>query len=344
MSTFSGTGQAPVFTESTSEDPAAPVRRKDRALVRRLESVALPISWIIVIIIFGALRPDEFLTTANFSTIFSSQAVLVVLALGLLVSLRAGDFDLSVASVMVMSSMTVAVLNGQHGVPILLACLIAVGIGVTVGFINGALAVLVKIDPFIVTLGMATLLQGFVLWISDSAPVAGVSEGLVDWVVNNSFLGISVEFYYGIALCIVVWYVFEFTAIGRKLLFVGQNRDVARLSGVNVNRVRWGALIVTSLISALAGILLVGTSGAADPSAGLNSLLPAFAAAFLGATSISPGRFNPWGTVLAVYFLVTGITGLAILGVQTFVQSLFYGGALIIAVTFSQLVRGRNST
>ena len=88
-------------------------------------------------------------------------------------------------------------------------------------------------------------------------------------------------------------------------------------------------------------MLYGGTTGAADPSSGLNYLLPAFAAAFLGATSIEPGRFNPWGSIVAVYFLVTGVTGLSILGISTFVQDLFYGGALIVAVTLSQLVRGR---
>ena len=95
------------------------------------------------------------------------------------------------------------------------------------------------------------------------------------------------------------------------------------------------------VLGALAGVVYAGTIGAADPNSGLTYLLPAFAAAFLGATSIQPGRFNPIGSVIAVYFLVTGITGLSILGVSTFVQDLFYGGALIVAVTLSQLVRGR---
>ena len=108
-----------------------------------------------------------------------------------------------------------------------------------------------------------------------------------------------------------------------------------------MDRVRWGCLIASSLLGSFAGVLYAGTTGAADPSSGTTFLLPAFAACFLGATSISPGRFNPWGATIAVYFLVTGITGLSILGVSTFVQDLFYGGALVIAVTLSQLVRGR---
>ena len=128
-------------------------------------------------------------------------------------------------------------------------------------------------------------------------------------------------------------------AAGSVLSRVG--REVARLSGINVDRMRWGCLVVSAFLGAVAGVIYAGTIGAADPNSGLTYLLPAFAAAFLGATSIQPGRFNPIGSVIAVYFLVTGITGLSILGVSTFVQDLFYGGALIVAVTLSQIVRGR---
>ena len=140
---------------------------------------------------------------------------------------------------------------------------------------------------------------------------------------------------------VIIWYVFSYTVLGRRLLFVGRGREIARLSGIRVDRLRWGCFIVSGLMGAIAGILYVGTVAAADPNSGLSFLLPAFAAAFLGATSINPGRFNPWGTMISVYFLVTGITGLSILGVSTFIQDLFYGGALVVSVTLSQIVRGR---
>jgi ribose transport system permease protein len=94
-------------------------------------------------------------------------------------------------------------------------------------------------------------------------------------------------------------------------------------------------------MGAVGGVLYAGTQGAADPSSGASLLLPAFAAAFLGSTSVVPGRFNPFGSLVAVYFLVTGITGLVFLGVSSFVQDMFYGGALVLAVTLSQIVRGR---
>jgi ribose transport system permease protein len=195
------------------------------------------------------------------------------------------------------------------------------------------------VNSFIVTLGTGTVLQGVVLWISNSETISGVSNGLVDAVVGKNLLGIPIGFYYGLVLCLVLWYVFEYTALGRRLLFVGRGRKVSRLSGFNVPRLRWGALIVTGVLSALAGVLYAGTTGGADSTSGASFLLPAYAAAFLGATTIVPGRFNPWGTLVAVYFLVTGITGLTILGAASYVQDLFYGGALVLAVALSHFPR-----
>jgi ribose transport system permease protein len=138
-----------------------------------------------------------------------------------------------------------------------------------------------------------------------------------------------------------MWYFLEYTMLGRRVLFVGRGRSVARLTGINVIRVRWGCLIAVGGISAFAGVLYVGTTGGADPTTGLQFLLPAFSAAFLGATAFSPGRFNPWGSLVALYFLVTGINGLTLIGVQPYVQDLFYGASLVLAVVLSQLARGR---
>jgi len=316
------------------------VTRRSSEVGQRL---ALPLAWGVVVAIFGLLEPDTFLTGANFQTIFGSQAVLVVLTLGLLIPLTAGDYDLSVASVLTLSAMIVALLNVDHGWPIGWAIAAALAAGAAVGVVNGAIVVLLDLDPLITTLGSATFVAGIVLWISDSRTIGGISNDLVNPVVVEEFLGISLEFYYGLALCIALWYVLEYTPLGRRLIFVGRGRPVARLSGLRVARIRFGALVASGAISALAGVLYAGTIGGADPSSGASFLLPAFAAAFLGATSIVPGRFNPWGSLIAVYFLVTGITGLQLVGVKSFVQQLFYGGALVLAVALSRLVRGRDA-
>jgi ribose transport system permease protein len=332
-----------VSVASGSSLPAAEGDRRAgrQNLVDQLERFGLLIAWAAVIAVFGFLLPDTFLTWSNFSTILGSQAVLVVATLGLIIPLTAGDYDLSLASVLTLSTMLIAVLNVNYGVPIGLAVAAALAVGALTGIVNGFFVIYFRIHSLIVTLGVGTFLHGVTLWISDSMTISGIADGLVNAVIVWRFVGVPLGFYYALAICIIVWYVFSYTALGRRLLFVGRSREVARLSGIRVDRVRWGSLIVSGFLGALAGVLYAGTTGAADPSSGMTYLLPAFAAAFLGATSINPGRFNPWGATIAVYFLVTGLTGLSILGISTVVQDLFYGGALVIAVTLSQIVRGR---
>jgi ribose transport system permease protein len=330
-------------TRDAQAPPAPPEPRSRRLAADLAERYALLGVWAVTCVVFGILRPDTFLTTSNFSTIFGSQAILVVLTLALLLPLTAGDYDLSIAATMTLSCMTLAILNVNHHWSIVASIAAALGVGLLIGVINGALVVLLGIESLIVTLGTQTFIAGVVLWVSNSQTISGVSQPLIDLVVVNRFLGIPLEFYYGLALGIAIYYVFEFTPLGRRLLFVGRGRNVARLSGIRVMRLRWGAFVASGVISAFAGVLYAGTLGSADPTSGLSFLLPAFAAAFLGATTIMPGRFNPLGSIAAVYFLVTGITGLQLLGVQTFVQQLFYGGALVLAVALSQLARRRDA-
>ena len=305
------------------------------------EKCGLIVTWGLVIIIFGILEPDTFLTLSNFQGILGSQAVLVVLTCALIIPLTAGDIDLSVVGTLMLSQMMIGVLNAKLHWPIMEVLPLCIVMGVGVGLFNGLFAVKYGIESLIVTLGTQTLLIGIDLWISHSITIAGIAPGLSKYTIEERFLGVPLAFYYGVGVCMVLWYIQQYTALGRRLLFVGRNRSVSRLSGINVSRMRVGALVAAGVISSLAGILYAGTTGAADPVSGATFLLPAFAAAFLGATSIIPGRFNPWGSFISVYFLVTGITGLTLLGFETFVHNLFYGGALVMAVTLSQLVRIR---
>jgi ribose transport system permease protein len=322
----------------TAPTDTAP-RRIDWKL--HLERFALPLAWLLLIAVFGALLPQTFLSWRTFSTMLGSQAVLVVLALALLIPLTAGDFDLSVASTMVFGAMLLAVLNVQGGLPVPYAIAAALVVGALIGLANAAFILIFRIHSLIVTLGIGTFVNGLTLWLSNSRTISGVSMDLVTAVVITRLWGIPLAFYYGVAVALALWYFLELTVTGRKLLFVGRGREVARLNGIRVDRMRLGAFVAAGMLAALAGVLLAGTTGSADPISGLTNLLPAFAAAFLGATAIHPGRFNPVGTVIAVYFLITGITGLTMLGASAYVQSLFYGGALVVAVSLSQLVRNR---
>ena len=330
------------MTQQAPADAAPQARRLGhKPFVYRLEQSGLILVWLALIAVFGYLKPETFLTWSNFSTILGSQSVLVVVTLGLLIPLTANDFDLSIAFVMTLSSMTVAVLNVNYGIGIGWAVLAALAMGIAVGLVNGWLITVFRIHSLIVTLGTGTFLHGLTLWLSDSQTISGISSVLINVVIVDRLFGVPLEFYYAIVLAAIVWYLLEYTALGRRILFVGRGRDVAKLSGINTDRIRVACLAVSGFFGALAGVLYAGTQGAADPVSGATYQLPAFAAAFLGSTCIMPGRFNPWGATVAVYFLVTGITGLVFLGFSSFIQEMFYGGALVVAVTLSQLVRGR---
>jgi ribose transport system permease protein len=325
----------PVAPEDTPKaDAARPGLLRWRDFGQRY---ALVVAWALVIVVFGALRPSTYLSAANFQSMLSSQAVLLVLALGLLLPLVTGNFDLSMAANLTFSSILLAILQTEDNIPLVPAILIVMACGVVIGAVNGLLIVALGIDSFIVTLGVGTILQGLTFEISNSQTFSGISSQLINFSANYRFLGVGLGFWYGVLLTLLLAYLFTFTALGRRMLFVGRNAEVSRLSGVPVARIQLGAMVGAGLIASLAGVLYTGTQGAADPSSGLEFLLPGFAACFLGSTAVQPGRFNPIGTFVAVFFLVSGITGLQILGAQSYVQQLFYGFALVLAVALSKL-------
>jgi ribose transport system permease protein len=332
-----------IVDKMSKNQPGDPVQSsKLGKKAREPERFALIGVWVVLIMFFALVIPDTFPTLANLSNMLGSQAVLLILALGLIIPLRAGDYDLSIGSVLAMSAVTVAALNVNHGWPVWAAAIVAIFAGMLVGLFNGFIVTKFDINPFIVTLGMGTVIVGISYMISNTRTITGVDPALSEAVLAKPFLGIPVDFYYAMLLCVVVWYLFEYTAFGQRLLFIGQNKDVARLNGVPVSRSRLLGLTFSATIASLAGVVYVGTTGSADTTSGAGFLLPAFAAAFLGSTTIRIGRFNPWGTFIAVYFLVTGITGLQLMGFPQYVQYLFYGGALVIAVVLSKIVAARS--
>ncbi len=311
---------------------------------RVFERVALLVVWGLIIAGFGLAMPASFLNWGNFAILFASYAPAALLALAIIVPLTAGDYDLSVGATLTLSSCIIGVLNVWQGLPIALVVVLALGAGVLVGLVNAFFIIVVRIPSLVVTLGTTSLMTGLVQWMTNSSTIGGIDNALVMAVVGGRFLGVPYAFYYALAAAIVMSYVFDFTPIGRRLLFVGRGREVARLNGIAVDRVRLGALVTSGVLASAAGVLYAGVLGSADPYSGLNFLLPAFAAAFLGATTILPGRFNPWGAIVAVYFLATGITGLTMLGIPLWVTNMFNGGALILAVAISQLTRGREAS
>lgn len=310
---------------------------------RVLETILLPLAWVAVIVGFGIHSPNTFLTFDNFANIFGTNATLFVMVMALLVPLTNGDLDLSVAANTGLTSMVIAWLNVNHHVAIVPAILIGLAVAVVCGTVNGAIVVRYDVNPFIITLATGTVFDGISQWISGEQTIVGVSPKLTEWTFSKHLLSIPIEFWYGVVIMLIMWYVLTFTPFGQRSLFVGQSREVARLSGFKVGSTRFWGFVLAGLIAGIAGILEVGTQGGSTANGADSLLLSAYAAAFLGLTTIQPGRFNAIGAGVSVYFLATGVAGLENLGAQPYVQPLFYGIVLVVAVVFSRVVRRRRA-
>jgi len=306
------------------------------------ERYGLLVTWIALILFFAVLMPTTFATWANASYIASSQATLLIVAIGVTAVMAAGDFDLSSIGTVTISVVLVGYLNVVHGWPILPTVLVAIGVSLFIGLVNAFVVVRIGIDSLIVTLAMGSVLTGAALGVNNLT-VSGVSDTLVN-IARSTIADTQLVFFYAIGLAVVAWYVFQHTALGQRLFFTGAGREVARLSGVRVDAVRAGALILSSVCSGVAGVLLAGVLGSADPNAGVGYGLAPFAAAMLGSTSFVPGRFNVLGTTVATYFLATGIVGLQLLGTAGWFSQVFYGLALIVGVGLSTIGTRRSLT
>lgn len=291
-----------------------------------------------LILFFTIMRPGIFPTLANAGSIMSDNAVLTLVALGIMVPLIVGQFDLSpgfVASLAVM--MTAGFLSEYQMHPALvLAVILCVGavIGATMGVLVGYL----KLNSLIVSLGVGSVVAGLVLLYSGGQIIfKGIPSGFVAIGQTRLFGFIPMPFLYAIAISAIMWFVLTQRPAGRRLYAVGANPDAATLIGINVPRSILIAFIISSMMASLAGYIQVSRLGAGHPTSAQAFLLPAFAAAFLGATSFRPGFYNVWGTFVAVYLVGTGTTGLFMLGAESYVQPMFNGVVLVIAVVAARL-------
>jgi len=325
-----------------TDRPTAGVRRPRVSSTDVLRRWAVVILWVAMVAAFAAASPDLFLRQGTFDIIFGANGQLIFLCIALLCPFCVGEFDFSVAGVMGLTGVIVTVMYSQHEWSLIASVGLALAAGVVAGAINGFIVVTLGVDPIITTLGMATALQGAALWASDLTAVSGLPVGFGN-LVTNRFLGMPLFFWYGVVLTVVFAYVLHLTPLGRHMAFVGANREVARLAGIRVGRIRFGAFTLSGAIAGLAGVLLAANIGGFDPTSSGAQLLPALAATFLGTAILFPGRFNPIGAWIAVFFLQTGIVGLQLLGLSGWISDVFFGGSLVIAVTVSTLLRRRKA-
>jgi ribose transport system permease protein len=329
--------QAPTRRNPTvSATPTAKLR-KFTALDRLSGLYALAA----LIVLFGLWIPDTFLTAVTARTVSANQSVTAIAAMALIVPLAAGLYDLSVAGTVGVS--TVLTIQQQaDGRSVLTTLVIVLITGVGIGVVNGVLVVLIGIDSFIATLGTSSLLAAMAYWIAKGNQVLLPATSHFTKYGQGAILGIPDPVWYAAGVAAVLFYVTEYSTVGRYLYAIGGNREAARLIGVRIGRVSFGALITSSILATIAGIVLAAQIGAADPTVGPPYLLPAFSAVLLGATQIKRnGRVNVIGTIIAVALLATGIFGLQLAGAPSYVSDLFNGAALIIAVSLALLANRR---
>lgn len=326
-----------------SPAPTAPPRHKRLSGKRLAPRFAILAVWAAMIAVYWGTEPVLFPHTGTFQTIFGSQQPLVFMAMALMCTIVVGEFvDLSVPAVFGFGATILPVLVVNHSWNVWPATVAAIVACVLVGMINGFLVVKVGVNAIVVTLGMSTLLEGISLWMSDLNTISGLPAGFQK-IALFDIGGLPVSFYYGVALVLGFAYLLAFTPLGRHMRFVGASREVSRLSGVRVDRIRFGSFVFAGLLSGIGAVIAVAALGGYNATTSDTYLLPVFAAVFLSTAIFEPGRFNPLGTLAGIYFLETGILGLQLLGLQSWVSQVFYGGILVIAVTISTLLHRRTS-
>jgi ribose transport system permease protein len=313
--------------------PATPGGERQGRLVGFLEAYALVILLILVVIFFSfySKTSDTFPTVGNFQAVVGNQAVVAIVALAALIPIACNQWDLSVGATAGVSSIYVAsAMSG--GTPVLLAVLLGLGIGLVVGLFNAVVVTRFGVNGIIATLGTATLLAGVTQAKTGGvAIVANIPNSVVSFGSGN-WLGIPKAGWLLIVITLGVYYLLNHTPFGRYLYAVGANLDAARLVGLRSNRLIGWSFVAAGVLAGGAGALQVARAGGADPRVGEQFTLPALAAAFLSAAAIQPGRYNVWGTIVAIFFLAALNAGLNLAGSQDYITNFVNGAALIIGV------------
>jgi ribose transport system permease protein len=290
--------------------------------------------WALIILVFGLWVPSLFLTLGTVHSIASQQSIGAIVAIAVLIPLSAGAYDLSVGATVNLAAIMVAVLQTERGWSMWPAIAATVVACLVIGAVNGLIVVRFKVNSFIATLGTASIITAVQSIVSGESQPLPPTASLWTGLTQTTVFGFQVVFVYLLVIAVLAWWVLAHTPAGRYIYATGGNPEAARLSGVRTGRWTWISLITSSALCGVAGVLYSSLSG---PSLTFGDalLLPAFAAVFLGSTQLFPGRFNVWGTMIAMFALATGIKGLQLkTGVQ-WLPDMFNGVAVVIAVSFA---------
>ncbi|MCW2648544.1 MAG: inner-rane translocator [Pseudonocardiales bacterium] len=310
-----------------------------RTIGEVIEVAGLPIFMVLLIGFFMTYSKTSALFAArpNLINILGNQSVTGLVALAMVIPLVSGYFDLSVAAIAGLTNVACATGMVRFHLPPVVAILLAIGVGLLAGAVNAFLVAGLKLNGFIATLGTYTLLGGLLQLYTNGTSIFGIPRAFGNWG-SQSWFGIPRPFYLLIAVAVVIWYALMHTPAGRQLEAIGSNESAARLVGISVDRLVALSFLGSALVASLAGVLLTSRQGGADPTVATNYLFPALAAVFLGATTIRPGRYNVWGTIIGIFTLAVAINGFTFLGAHAWVTPFFNGAALVLSVAISTLM------
>ncbi len=293
---------------------------------------------IALIIIFSLWAPHTFPTWTTVKSILNGNAIAGLMALSLVVPLSARIFDLSVGEAMGLANMLIAWLLVDKAWGVVPAIVLTLLAGVAMGLFNGLVVVKARIDSFIGTLATGALFATIATILGDQSISGPQLNGSFANIATSAVAGIEVPFFLMLLVAIVLWYTQKYTVTGRRIYALGFNERGSELVGIHTARLKFAALLVSGTVAGIAGVLLTSSVSSGTPGIGSPYLLNAYAAAFLGATQFG-GRFNAWGTVMAVILLGTGTTGLYLVGGAAWTQSMFTGVVLLLALGASNLER-----
>jgi ribose transport system permease protein len=288
-------------------------------------------------VIFGLLRPGVFLSAGNLRNVLEQIAILGIISFTQTIVMVVGDFDLSVGALASLSGVALASLL-LGGVPVVAVVLLAVGIGLLAGLVNGVLVAYLRLSAFVATLATMTSFGGLALLLTGGSTLFGLPTGFV--AIGQGRVGpVPVPVLVLVGVGLVTWFLLAYTTLGRRWYAIGGNAVAVRLAGVNVDLVRLAAFVASGIGAAVAGLVLTARLASAHPTAGHPLMLTSIAAVFLGMTLFKNGQPNIPGTAVGVLILGVLTNGLNILQVSSYVQQVLTGVIIILAVSLSGLAQ-----
>jgi ribose transport system permease protein len=297
--------------------------------------------WGLLILIFTVWKPSLFPTSQTAKSVVNQYAITGLAARAVVMPLAAGVFDLSIGATIGFSGVFAGWALNTLGLPVGLAVALTLVAGLAIGTLNALVVVKMNIDSFIGTLATGSIIGAATLWVSSDEIITGKVSGAFTKIASTDIAGVQLPVIYMLVAMLVLGFVLEQTVFGRRVYASGYGPEVSRLVGLRVGRIRTISLLFSGLLGSFAGVALASRIGSADPSVGPEYLIPAFSAAFVGASQFRHGRFNPWGTVVAVLMIGTGSVGLLLAGTPNWTPQVFQGAVLIAAVGITQVQRRR---